>query len=222
MTTFHIPSSTATTPTSGTSAVPIGSAMTDETGAPTGHVTDVAEQVLRRLIMFFRTKERASAYVRAQATPIQTLETLLYSVYERGLDIDANTGVMLDAIGSIVGEGRLGRTDAEYRPALRARIAINQSNGLRTELYNIMELLVPAGDYALRRYWPASLVAEFADLEGADIADVARMLREAVAGGVRLDVGVGGGAIGSSTGVTGGIIGESDGSPVGFLIGEVA
>ncbi len=212
------------TPAEGTSAVPIGSALTDAAGDPSGQITDHDYQGLRRLCLYFQKKPRMAAYLRAIMTEVQRLEDLIWACYILDADEDLTSvgGVHLDTLGAIVGEGRLGRTDPQYRPAIRARIKVNKSNGRIEELYEIMALLVPTATLKIREYYPASMIATFSDLGDARPEDVRRMLRQAKAGGVRLDVLYGGGLIGSVDGTpSGATVGSVDGSPVGFTIGSV-
>jgi hypothetical protein len=206
-----------------TEARGIGSALTDVDGSPDGQILDHADQALGRLILYFQKKARMEAYLRACLAPVQTLENLLWSVLElQDADLDNLEGVHLDREGAIIGEARGDRTDAEYRPALRARILINRSDGKLGQLYEILELLIPGNAAKISTMHPAHILVTL-DTEGATTQEeVARLLRQAKPAGVRLDVGFGGGTIGDVGGSpAGAVIGDVGGSPAGFLIGAV-
>lgn len=214
---------TLPTETEGTEAVPIGSAVTDDTGAPAGQITDHAGLGLKRLCLYFQKKPRMAAYLRAVMSEVQRLEDLIWACYILDSDPDLTSvgGVHLDTLGVIVGEPRIDRTDAQYRPGIRARIKINKSDGKIEQLYEIMALISPGTTYAIRQYYPASMVAHFGSIGGARASDVSRMLNQARAAGVRLDVGYGGGTVGSTRGTpVGDIVGSTRGTPTGFLVGS--
>lgn len=84
----------------------------------------------------------------AMAESGAALETAAFDILEL-LDPDAASGVHLDRLGKLVGQEREGRNDANYRIAIKARIAVNRSSGTLPELLNIVRILV--GDDAFIR-----------------------------------------------------------------------
>lgn len=90
----------------------------------TTHVTDSQA----RLPEQFKTASNLKNLIEAFADSTQDFEDLVYPLFTL-LDIDTMVGVQLDGIGSIIGEPRLGRSDAEYREALRLAITLNISSG---------------------------------------------------------------------------------------------
>jgi hypothetical protein len=204
MTTFLIPggpTDTSTTPST-TEAVPIGSALTAAAGAATGHNLDQVQSGHDRFIMAFREKPRMEAYSKALLRPMQQVEDLAWEFYRRALDRDAHEGVWLDLIGRIVLQERGNRTDPQYRPLLSAKIARNNSNGKRRELYTILALLIPGATYFARDYYPASHVIYTDDIGMMDWDDFVLFLKACTAAGVRMDVAMtfGGGPGGMVTG----------------------
>ena len=75
------------------------------------------------------------------------------------LDIDTMEGEQLDGIGSIVGEDRQGRSDAEYREAIRVRISLNVSSGEpETVIWLFKTLTDPTGAIDYFEDYPAGYV----------------------------------------------------------------
>ena len=124
------------------------------------------------------------------------LWALLYA-----FDVDTATGDQLEKLGIIVGEAPLGRTEEDFRSAIRARILINQSDGHLEQLIEIAVLLFPTARVRVTEYPPASLAVEFVgDLGTLSHSNISRLLKQAKAGGVRLDTIVSPTAAGVETG----------------------
>lgn len=88
---------------------------------------DYTEKALGRLT-FDLQKENFEKFVSIYSDELQLLEeTLLILAQQK--DIDVASGVWLDYIGKIVGELRNGKSDEDYRKALKLRIGINNSDG---------------------------------------------------------------------------------------------
>lgn len=167
----------------------VGSDLTDEDGAPDGQITDYEQRAHDRLIHYFQGKPRIRAVLGSWAEQIQELETIFwYLLTRRGLS-DAE-GVWLDVLGDVVGEPRQDRTDAGYRAAIRVRILVNRSNGKLPELIAIAgQMLGTGADVQVTEHAPASIMVRVhSDLGDVLPADLIRMLRQAKAGGVRLDL----------------------------------
>lgn len=106
--------------------------------------------------------------------------------------IDYAAGDQLDGLGAIVGETRDGRADEVYRTAVRVRVAVNRSNGRAEDLLNILSLAFGASvDTWLREYPPAAIVIDIRNpaVTPNTPGSLIRFLRDAKAGGVRLDLG---------------------------------
>lgn len=85
-------------------------------------------------------------------------EATLFDIPENLLDPDTAAGVHLTRLGALVGESRNGRTDTNYRIAIKGRIAANRSGGTWPEILNILHLTLGDGFVATlrvnaRRYW---------------------------------------------------------------------
>lgn len=136
------------------------------------HEKDIDDQAVDLLIQQYKDKPVIEAIVRSYARRCQELEhaawdvinsRLLGEVYvlfprnnprtceeiadtstaEEGIIKLTATGVRLDLVGKIVGEARLGRSDADYEVGIKIRIAINRSNGRSDDLIEICALAGP-------------------------------------------------------------------------------
>lgn len=152
---------------------------------------DHVERAVAQLIEIFR-KPRNGEWLAVTVGQVQELEDALWSLLTAfDLDADSTAGAQLDLIGKIVGERRGALTDVQYRPALRARILTNSSNGRIEDLIGIIKALVPSatlGDIHIVEHYPAALTIElYDDFTGALPETIARMLRQAKPAGVRLN-----------------------------------
>lgn len=79
------------------------------------------------------------AVLQAIINRLQELENAAW-VLLSAMSIEAATGNLLDKIGSIVGEARLARGDADYRAGIRLCIRTNISNGRAVDIVAISVL----------------------------------------------------------------------------------
>jgi hypothetical protein len=118
----------------------------------TTHVTDAQG----RLPSQFDNAGNLKNLVAAFATSTQDYEDLVFPLFTL-LDIDAMEGEQLDGIGSIVNEDRQGRSDAEYREAIRLRISLNVSSGEPETVIALFKALTdPTGPVVYFEEQPAS------------------------------------------------------------------
>lgn len=103
-------------------------------------ITDVCGEGLDLLLAQYQDSPRLKSLLCAFLNQIQLLETATYNVSENVLSIETAEGVQLDLLGEIIGEGRDGQTDDEYRDDLRVRVLVNKSNGTREEMIAIVRL----------------------------------------------------------------------------------
>lgn len=76
--------------------------------------------------------------------------------------IDTATGKQLDGCGAIVGEMRKGRSDDDYRAAIRFRVFVNVSNGTPQDLILGLQYLIDSDDRQYLEMYPATAIL-FAD-----------------------------------------------------------
>lgn len=101
------------------------------------------EQAFAKLMMQFRGEDQTELrkLLANLVAPVQEAASVAYDIY-RSDDLDTAADAQLDTLGAIVGEKREGRTDAAYRVAIRARIAINLATGTPNEVLDIMRAVV--------------------------------------------------------------------------------
>jgi hypothetical protein len=118
--------------------------------------TDHTTEALANLLEQFKNSPKLAALLTSYVDQIQDLEDAIYGLLQ-GRWLDYAEGDQLDGLGSIVGENREGRTDSDYRLAIRVRILINLCEGTPEQIIEIFELLTGAV-IELREYFPAALV----------------------------------------------------------------
>lgn len=141
---------------------------------------------LAKLLGQFHGMPRIEAVLGAFLDQIQKIEDVLWELYTEDW-IDTATGDRLDVLGAIVGEERGGATDDDYRSFIRARVRVNRSTGLLSELIEIVRLIqFDDLDVRAREYYPAALQIEPEEEVTVNAHRVGRMLHDAAAGGVAL------------------------------------
>jgi hypothetical protein len=111
------------------------------------------EDGLARLISQYKGKERIEGFISSFIRPLEALETGLISTLNNRW-VNTAIGKQLDLLGSIVGEGRRGQTDEEYRIKIIIRIAINTSKGTPEGTIAIFALVTGATIVNLYEYFP--------------------------------------------------------------------
>jgi hypothetical protein len=120
----------------------------------TSHVADAQARLPEQFKNAGNLKNLIAAFVEST----QDYEDLVYPLFTL-LDIDTMEGVQLDGIGSIVNEARQGRSDAEYREAIRVRISLNTSSGEpETVIWLFKTLTDPTGAIDYVEDYPAGYV----------------------------------------------------------------
>lgn len=107
-------------------------------------ITDYDDRAVERLLSQFQGKVRIEALVKACAAAVQEVEDLLIRLIDETTFENA-TGVHLDAWGALVGEQRLGLSDADYRTFIAARVLANRCLGTTDEMIRIFDLIDGVG-----------------------------------------------------------------------------
>lgn len=99
------------------------------------------------------------------------------------MSIDGAFGDLLNKLGSMVGEPRLGRSDVDYRAGIRLRVRVNISSGRATDIIAVAQLAKPLGVISYLDGLLATFTIEMLNLQSA--AYVVRALAKTRAAGVR-------------------------------------
>lgn len=124
----------------------------------TAHVVEA----LANLAAQYKGKANIEAMLTAYINQVQDLEGVLFELLTERF-IDDAEGVQVDGFGSIVGEAREGRSDADYKLAIQARIVLNLSNGTPEDLIALVRSVVGAAVVRMTDYFPAGFVAYIED-----------------------------------------------------------
>lgn len=123
--------------------------------------TDHIERGLEKRLGQDRDDDVLEALLTSYLRRTQRVEDMAWDVASK-LNIASGTGWILDAIGRIVGRGRAAyASDAVYRIALYAQIAINRSRGRVADIVEVGRLSY--GTVTVRDYPPASYTATLAE-----------------------------------------------------------
>jgi hypothetical protein len=108
------------------------------------YVADWAARLRGRLYAQFRDDASWQQWCDEVLGPqFQDLEDSAQSLLKL-YDIDASEGELLDLIGRVVGQRRLGTLDPVYRLYLKARVLANRSTGTPENIYDVLRALYGA------------------------------------------------------------------------------
>lgn len=124
---------------------------------PIEHNTEIVENGLALLLGQYADSDKMKAWFSTYLEQLQDIENAMQEVLTLRALATA-FGQQLDGLGAIIGQPRLGNTDARYRVLLAARIAINKSSGTINELIKIARLIHndEAAAVVFTEYYPAS------------------------------------------------------------------
>jgi hypothetical protein len=127
---------------------------------------------------------------RTLSAPFERVEQALIDAYY-ARRLESASGVRLDDLGKLVGQPRDGFGDTDYRRVIGARIAINRSTGVRSDLIRIALAILNTpgskvrvtggGGVAFVDTWDTAVSTPLATL-------IYKFLREAIEATVRLGV----------------------------------
>lgn len=135
-----------------------------------------------RLLSMYKGRPIVEGMLTAYVKQIQRIENALWDII-LNRNLETTNSACLDGIGTILQEERKGRTNDEYRAALRIRQLVLRSQGKRHQLSQIISLSAAGSTW---RYWdayPAGFFVYFAGTLQAFKA-LAKGLRDAKAAGV--------------------------------------
>lgn len=108
------------------------------------YVDNHVERVLTALVPPLWGLPNIAALLESWALEVQAVEDALRDVLLHRL-VDSAEGVHLDKIGALVGLGRGGWSDDDYRLLLKAQIAANDSDGTQADLIGVIQYVTAAG-----------------------------------------------------------------------------
>ncbi len=120
------------------------------------YIPDHVARAQSLLIEQFKRKQRINELVAVYVEPFQELENVFSDLY-RFRTISSAYGAQLDIIGEIVGQPREGRTDTEYRAAIRFRIQLNRSSGQPDTVSDALRFFTDATQVRLIEKFPAAV-----------------------------------------------------------------
>ena len=189
-------------------------------GEPLAYTGSVA-RAQSRLITHYRTP-RNLAILAGFVREVQAAEDAAAGLYV-SMRLPNAAGEALDFLGRIVGEKRLARGDDDYRQAIATRILVSRSKGRVEDLIAVARSLVPTATIQVAEYWPPALSFSFSTLGSVTFDTAFRMLRQAKAAGVRLEMTYGPGTLGSEDDTyLGGTMGSEDDTTLGFTMASTA
>lgn len=148
------------------------------------HIQNEIERGLARRVEQFKDSPNLEALLTALLQPFQSLEDSLWTLYTDRW-VEAAEGTQLDNLGWIVGQAREGRTDAEYRPWIKARVFANRSNGTIDDALRIIALIEAGAIAEVHEVYPAAYEVSVLAMS-ADPNAVFQILSKAKPAGVRL------------------------------------
>jgi hypothetical protein len=154
--------------------------------ALTEKLNHVAE-ALDNLVQQFKGSGNLALFITSWVNEVQELEGMWFDLLENRW-IATAVGAQLDGLGSIVGEDRQGRPDAEYRVAIIARVGINIGSGTPEQIITYVTTVTDGANVELAEFFPAALtVRAVTTLTTAEATIIGNLLKEIKAAGVRID-----------------------------------
>lgn len=150
------------------------------------HIPNHKEAGLALLITQYQDKPRLAALLGAFLDEAQLLEDATWEVI-LGRLIDDAVGAQLVTLGRLVGQEPIGADDDEFRLYIKARIAVNSSDGTGDDVMNVAALLLEGSPWTYEELYPASIIIEALELPGY-AATIAHLLKLARAAGVALSL----------------------------------
>lgn len=143
------------------------------------------ERALSLLIEEFKRSTRLNDMVQVMVEQSQEIENIGNDLLT-ARRLDQAGGAQLDGIGEIVGEDRQGKTDEEYRAAIKFRIFINTSNAEAETLIRALKFITNASRV---RYWEITEATVQMYTNGSFIPNnnIAIFMESVAAGGVNIE-----------------------------------
>ena len=150
-------------------------------------VTTHEADAVARLVYQYVNKPNMEALAGIIGARAQTLEDATWELVTKRT-IAAGTGMQLDDLGAILGEPRQGRTDADYRIYLSARILLNKCSGTPDQIIVLFETVLAAmgAQTVVLQEWATATVIMVVSgiITSAQATELALLLKRARGGGI--------------------------------------
>jgi hypothetical protein len=148
--------------------------------------TDYVTEAKGLLISQFRDKQKMRDFLDAFVAQCQDLEEANWQTYSYRWVMDAE-GEQLDLFGTIVGRLRGGLNDDDYRIALLAKIAENNSQGTIEDVVAVFNLITGTPKSVVVEVFPAEIgVMATTDISSLDAISILKTMQKVVSGGVKV------------------------------------
>jgi len=148
---------------------------------------NLVEEGVSRLVSDFRTAEKPviTGILRTWLRAVKRLDDLAIDVIYAHI-LGTAVGVQLETIGKLLNEPRLGRLDAAYRLFLGSLIRAQTSRGRTLDTFEILELVLGAGDFSFEEPGYNSYAIEMVGYSSSVAETLQRLLRLAKPAGFNL------------------------------------
>ena len=119
-------------------------------------IEDHAAIVVPLVLSQYQRASRLLGLIRSGCAQADDVEEALYEIRE-GLKLDSAVGAQLDLLGKLYKESRAGRSDTDYRDAIRIRASLSV-NGTPDEIINFLRFSLGATDAVYAPEYPAGFV----------------------------------------------------------------
>lgn len=103
------------------------------------------------LISQFKGKPVVEGFLSVFLRRVQDLEDVLWDVIDMRA-LETASGAQLESLGALVGESRLGRSDSDYRLAIRLRVRVNRSKGRTVDVIDVATLAADGAEVTYLEY----------------------------------------------------------------------
>ena len=121
-------------------------------------ITNHTQAALGRLYEQFKNATRLRDTIGPIIDQIQDLEDAFFEVLQER-SLETAIGEQLDLLGTVIGLARAGRTDDQYRTALKVQIQVNLSQGEPNRILDVVESITDA-DLLYFEFFPASFAIQ--------------------------------------------------------------
>lgn len=136
------------------------------------------------LIDAFKKKKVIGGVLASWLAQFQDLEGVFWEILQ-GRGVEDAIGAQLDYLGALVGEDRSGRSDDEFRAAIKLRIRTNRAQGRSEDVIQVASLVLSAGTWEYKEFTNAAFSLFMWDCPSYLFQPLVRALRSAKPAGVK-------------------------------------